>query len=66
MNPVYTPAEIAKQLLLSGASWAVTTKELYPKLKEACEKAEKKKMEKGEGMPVEWNKRIIIVGGNNE
>ena len=54
MNPIYTPVEIGKQLKLSKAKWAVTNRELYPKVKEALEKL---------GVAKEWEGRIIIAGG---
>ncbi len=58
LNPIYTPSEIAKQLKLSKATFAATTPELYPKLKEALDKIEPDKAKRRK-----WNNRIVIVGG---
>ncbi len=56
LNPVYTETEIAKQLLMSKASWFSTTNELLPVLKGAIEKVFGTNAKK-------YHERIFIVGG---
>jgi acyl-CoA synthetase (AMP-forming)/AMP-acid ligase II len=53
LNPIYTAAEIAKQLKLSNASWAVTSHELLPTLLGAIQEL---------GSPDAWKGKILIVG----
>ncbi len=58
LNPVYTAAEISKQLELSGAKWAATTVDLLPTMREAIDKIKddgKRKVLSAEG-------RIFVVG----
>ena len=54
LNPIYTAPEIAKQLKLSNATYAVTTKELFPIMKAATDALDS---------PFSWKGRIYIVGG---
>ena len=55
MNPIYTSTEIARQLKMSKASWAVTNRDLVPVIKDAITKLGQNPA--GE----EWKNRIIIV-----
>ena len=55
MNPIYTSTEIARQLKMSKASWAVTNRDLVPVIKDALTKLGQNPA--GE----EWKNRIIIV-----
>ena len=54
INPIYRVPEITKQLRLSNATYAVTTKELFPTMKAATDALES---------PFSWKGRIFIVGG---
>ena len=55
MNPIYTSTEIARQLKMSKASWAVTNRDLVPVIIDAITKLGQNPA--GE----EWKNRIIIV-----
>ena len=53
MNPIYTSTEIARQIKMSKATWAVTDKNLVRVIKEAIEKL---------GQDVkDWKDRIIVI-----
>eukprot|EP00095_Tigriopus_kingsejongensis_P000194 maker-scaffold41_size498431-snap-gene-1.20 protein:Tk00194 transcript:maker-scaffold41_size498431-snap-gene-1.20-mRNA-1 annotation:"probable 4-coumarate-- ligase 1-like" len=54
LNPIYTPHEIAKQLQMSKACWAITTKELLPTLETAIAKV-------GHS-DIRWKEKIFLVG----
>ena len=60
LNPIYTPVEIAKQLRMSHAKWAITSKELLPHFTEAIEKL----AEGNQKVIKQWKDKTIIVGGN--
>ena len=53
MNPIYKSTEIARQLKMSKAKWAVTNKELLPVMQEAISKLDEPKEN--------WKDRVIIV-----
>ena len=53
MNPIYTSTEIARQLKMSKASWAVTDRQLVGVIKEAIQKL-------GQTLD-QWKDRIIVV-----
>ena len=55
MNPIYTSTEIARQLKMSKASWAVTNRDLVPVIKDAITKLGQNPA--GD----EWKNRVIIV-----
>ena len=55
MNPIYTSTEIARQIKMSKASWAVTNRDLVPVIKDAITKLGQNPA--GD----EWKNRIIIV-----
>ena len=55
MNPIYTSTEIARQLKMSKASWAVTNRELVSVIKDAITKL-------GQDPASDyWKSRIIVV-----
>ncbi|TRY71910.1 hypothetical protein TCAL_00174 [Tigriopus californicus] len=54
LNPIYTPHEICKQLEMSKACWAVTTKALLPTLEAAFVKLGP--------VDFQWKERVFIVG----
>ena len=55
MNPIYTATEIARQLKMSKANWAVTNRDLVPVIKDALVKL-------GHDPAGDfWKSRIIIV-----
>ncbi len=58
LNPVYTAAEISKQLELSGTSWAITTPELLPTMREAIDRIGDKRRKDALSQPG----RIFVVG----
>ena len=60
MNPVYTPKEIARQLKMSNATWAVTSHDLVPTIKSAVEILEAEGIFKRGA----WRDRIIVTGGS--
>ena len=55
MNPIYTSTEIARQIKMSKASWAVTNRDLVPVIKDAITK-----LGQNPSGP-HWRNRIIIV-----
>ena len=59
MNPVYTPKEIARQLKMSNATWAVTSHDLVPVIKAAVDILEAEGIFKKGA----WRDRIIVTGG---
>jgi hypothetical protein len=55
MNPIYTSTEIARQLKMSKASWAVTNRDLVSVIKDAITKL-------GQNPAGDkWRNRVIIV-----
>ena len=55
MNPIYTSTEIARQIKMSKASWAVTNRDLVPVIKDAITKLGQ------DPAGNEWKNRIIVV-----
>ena len=57
LNSIFTPKEVAKQLALSDASWAVTSKNLLPTLLEAI---------KINGNEEEMKDRVLVIGDDED
>lgn len=56
MNPVYTAAEVSKQLKISKARFVITTADHIPRLEEAASKL---------GLTLGSELTVLIVGGEN-
>ena len=59
MNPAYTPKEIARQLKMSGAKWAVVNHNLVPVIKASIDILEREGIFKRG----QWTNRIFVTGG---
>ena len=59
MNPAYTPKEIAHQMKMSGATWAVVHHDLVPVMKASVDILERE----GVFKRGDWRDRIFVIGG---